>query len=56
MKKLIIFDYKEGEVHIYSVKSILTAEEAEDLIFKFGHDPENCECMIVENDECIIKH
>lgn len=53
MRKLVILDFTKGETHIYSAKQL---DDYEELIEKFGHNINNCEWMIVDNDECIINH
>lgn len=53
MKKLIILDFTRGETHIYTVK---TLEDYENLIEKLGHNIDNCQWMIVDNDLQIILH
>jgi hypothetical protein len=60
MKKLIIFDYEKGKLHIYSVNIPKSKEPVDGylyaLIEKFGHNSETADVMVVDNDNDIIVH
>lgn len=55
MKKLIILDYTTGVAHCYSYDTLKhpKSEDVENLINTLGHNINNCDWMVT-NEEIII--
>ena len=63
MKKLVVLDYKKGEVHTYSIDEDRMAKREQALINqklnfieKMGHNADKCVMITLENDSKIINH